>query len=50
MKQKITITIDEKLIEAIKKAAKKEHRNTSQEFEKALMAIYLPNSKEDDNS
>ena len=41
MKKKISITLDEELIEAIRLAAKVGHRNISQEFEKALMPIYL---------
>lgn len=51
MKKKISITLDEKLIEAIRLAAKIGHRNISQEFEKALMPLYLAeNSTQPENN
>lgn len=47
MKQKISITLDEQLIKAIRLAAKKGHRNVSQEFEKSLLPIYLGKTQVD---
>jgi hypothetical protein len=47
MKKKISLTLDDKLIAAIRLAAKQGHRNVSQEFEKALMPIYLSEDKKD---
>lgn len=44
MKKRISLTLDERLIEFLKAAAQQDHRSISNEVEKELLEKYMPSS------